>query len=193
MAFGIPVHNIPITITGNVKTKAMQNWLKAMQALDRNESDTKSNIIMYPQQQDVLFSRGGVMAHHHFGNSQLRGLIEAKVIELNSDAILKKQQQLQSIWRDIVEIIVHHNNGRLLTLSSKSDGGAWWVEIQDSGEQLKRIKWLWYDAIKRMAGRTAQSFKSDTEHFLMSSSTLGGNCSIGSSSGSIGHPCNGCR
>jgi hypothetical protein len=184
MAFGIPVHNIPITITGNVKTKSMQNWLKAMQALDRNES----NVIYHPHQQDVLFSRGGAMAHHHFGNCQLRGLIETKIAEYNTDALPKKQQRLQSIWRDIVEIIVHHNHGRLLTVSSKSDGGAWWVEIQDAAEQLKRIKWLWYDTIKRMAGRTVQSFKSDTEQFLLSSSTSGANC-IGNNSGSTGRPC----
>jgi hypothetical protein len=126
MTFGIPVDQLPVTITGNIKVKNHLQWIKTRKAIDKfREGFPAGNltmecpIIAHPQKHDVLFSRGGNTGHP--GNVEYRQDVFPKLEEFkqNSDRLCRQK------LREEVYASVKARGGRFLSLHK----GGWWEEL----------------------------------------------------------------
>ena len=87
--YGIPVENIPITASGNIKNIYLREWMNLRLLIESNcnESPLQHNnynntMIECPYLTDILFQRGtGTLQSPNVGNVKLRHIIEAKTIE----------------------------------------------------------------------------------------------------------------
>jgi hypothetical protein len=181
MSFGIPVQQLPITSTGNIKTKPVLKWLKAVAEQDKNPNA----IIIYPHVNDILFSKGGAASHHHYGNIEFKACLEAHIRAFQTPS-MSSYQRIPLVCQEIVNSILS-SGGRLLSLHKD---GAWWEEITDPAEQTSRVKVAWYDHIKRMnARKKQQASTSDTMQFMSMSSGGGGGGLRGCNSNANGGGC----
>jgi hypothetical protein len=170
MSFGIPVQQLPITCTGNIKAKPMLKWLKAMVAQNENPE-----IIVHPHVNDVLFSKGGWASSHHYGNLEFRALLESRIHAFQTPGS-PTYQRMHLVCKDIVNAIVS-SGGRLLSLHKE---GAWWEEILDPAEQENRVKVAWYDHIKRINARAKQqTISSETMRFMNKNNLVKQSCNSG--------------
>ncbi|KAG7370400.1 hypothetical protein IV203_028146 [Nitzschia inconspicua] len=173
MSFGIPADQLPVTNSGKVKTKPNLRLLKALQFIDSCSADGAGSVnfpcqqqqqqhfdgILFPNVNDVLFSRGG-SAKRHFGNIEFQGLLEPAYIKYNTMGS-PTYQRVQLACSEVLDVILS-SGGRLLTLHRD---GAWWVEIVDPMERESRIKAAWYDHIRRTNAQR-QHTSSDTMQFV---------------------------
>ena len=85
LGYGIPVDLLPLTDSGNVKTKNLFQWLKHRKVVEDNSSTFMnlvsngfvSNNIECPGLNDVIF-RSGKNHMSHPGNVMFQGIIESK-------------------------------------------------------------------------------------------------------------------
>jgi len=85
LGYGIPVDLMPLTDSGNVKTKNFSHWLKVRRALEDNKNLSVNGIsssfflnnIECPGLNDVIF-RSGKNHMSHPGNVMFQGIIESK-------------------------------------------------------------------------------------------------------------------
>jgi len=91
MGYGIPVDLLPLTDTGNIKTKNLLQWIKVRKALDESIAKDHNGIISHarasgwidsnniecPGLNDVIF-RSGKNHMSHPGNASFQSLIEAR-------------------------------------------------------------------------------------------------------------------
>jgi len=81
-SYGIPIENLPITDTGNIKTTYLKQWLRVRKIVEveitpSGQSTKLLSIIECPRSVDVIFRPGTSMLCHP-GNVTFRGLIESK-------------------------------------------------------------------------------------------------------------------
>jgi hypothetical protein len=166
MSFGIPVEQLPVTSTGNIKVKNHLQWIKTRRAIDNyreglpvGNDTTDCPIIAHPKKHDVLFSRGGNTGHP--GNVEYRQDIIPKLEEFkrNSDRVARQR------LRDEIYASVKTRGGRFLSLHN----GGWWVELP-LDEAHEKITTSFYD-FNRKKGFTVrenQECWSETSLFLSS-------------------------
>lgn len=129
MSYGLPVHQLPRTHTGTIKTKNQIQWIKTRRAIDKARMEAtcaeimygNCNIISHPGKFDVLFSRGGNATHP--GNTFLQDDISSRLEEFKSDSNKESRQRL----RDEIMEAVKERNGRFLTLNK----GGWWEKLSE--------------------------------------------------------------
>jgi hypothetical protein len=170
MSYGIPVHQIPRTSTGNIKYKNNQQWIKTRKAIDRareNSLDPATRIdcgiIAHPGNHDVLFSRGGNAAHS--GNLEYQQDMIHRLDRFKSNPDRDSRHRV----RDEVLDCVRARNGRFLHLVK----GGWWEEL--SLEKIHdKITTSFYDLSRKLldaraATKQQQWDTSETSMFLNSS------------------------
>ncbi len=118
---GIPVDFIPLTDTGNVKTKQLSQWLNIRKVVE--SISINGNIVECPFASDVLFKSGSKSIKHR-GNTTFRRLVEARFLEHSNTR--SSGVKLALSWQIVDEIILVHH-GRFL----EWDKHGWWTVIED--------------------------------------------------------------
>ena len=102
--YGIPSSDIPITLSGTIKTHYLKQWVRIRHLIEAEaEIDTPSihlgdgdgsslSIVECPRINDVIFKRGCTMANHP-GNSHFRSMIQSQYEQLKLQP--QQEQQLQ--------------------------------------------------------------------------------------------------
>ena len=166
MTFGIPVQDIPLTSGGNIKTKNLQQWIKARRAIDklRQEGDINAvtKIIMHPKPNDVLFSRGGNA--QHLGNKDFHSFLANTNDHYHHPRIMKSD--MEAIRSQLIDSVAS-KNGRFMQVNKE---GGWWEEIADLDSVHFKINNAFYDYNrKQKAIRNQQSAGCATSDFIESS------------------------
>jgi hypothetical protein len=163
LTYGIPVHQIPRTNTGNIKNKNLLQWISTRIAIDqiRESSSDVTNlscsIIAHPRRYDVLFSRGGNTGYP--GNVEFRHDACERL-----DKFLSSSGDDRQKVRDDIIACVEARNGRFLKLQN----GGWWEELAPDKVHEKITSFM-YDYQKRLSLKEAElSAASDTSVFVSS-------------------------
>lgn len=132
MGYGIPVQLLPTTESGVIKTKNHTQWFKTRQLLEKNAGSNNTVLpsklfgaIECPALNDVLYERSKPCMFHP-GNSQFKGLIEAKKEE---HTLLTQTGKRDFAWSIVAE--VEKRKGRFLTWDRKN---GYWIQLQDRSE-----------------------------------------------------------
>jgi hypothetical protein len=162
LTYGIPVHQIPRTNTGNIKIKKHLQWIKTRIAIDQvreTSPDVTSldcSIIGHPGRHDVLFSRGGNTGYT--GNMELHQDVIERMDTFTSNVDRDSRQKV----RDEIVACVEARGGRFLELQK----GGWWEELSPD-EINEKITVSVYSCHKRLCVKEAKvSTASDTSGFL---------------------------
>lgn len=155
--YGIPVDQIPITDTGNIKTKNLLQWIRVRKFLESNssngvtssDSESSGNSAMHlaidcPNMNDVIF-RGKHACLSHPGNAMFRGLIESKHEEHNKATTTDAKVQLT--WDIIGE--VETKNGRFLVW----DKNGCWREMTNRNQIRTKVAGALKDHKRRLKAR----------------------------------------
>jgi hypothetical protein len=128
--YGIPADQLPVTESGNVKTKYLFQWIRFRKTLETTSDRSKFAdwAIECPGSNDVIFRCGQAYLCHP-GNVMFRSLIESMFEEHNQSPTSDGKTAIT--WYIINQ--VEQNNGRFLTW----DNGLW-MEMAD--KQQVRIK-----------------------------------------------------
>ena len=158
--YGIPVDQIPITDTGNIKTKNLFQWIRVRKYLESqrgyvgngvssdSECSMTQNIhltIDCPNMNDVIF-RGKHAYLSHPGNAMFRGLIESRYEEHNK--LTTTDAKVQVTWNIIKE--VENRNGRFLVW----DDNGCWREIVDRTQVRTKVAGALKDHKRRLKARS---------------------------------------
>jgi hypothetical protein len=159
--YGIPVDQIPITDTGNIKTKNLCQWIRVRKYLESQRgyganacvsSDSESSMassmhltIDCPNMNDVIF-RGKHAYLSHPGNAMFRGLIESRYEEHNK--LTTTDAKVQVTWDIIQE--VEKKNGRFLVWH---DNGCW-KEMTDRMQIRTKVAGALKDHKRRLKARS---------------------------------------
>jgi hypothetical protein len=141
--YGIPVDQIPVTETGNVKLNNLHQWIKVRRAIENNISSSsspeqgraassKSSIVECPAMNDVIFRLGKSYLVHP-GNTMFRNIIESKYEEHN-DA--KTQERKVAITWWVIDEVLQRRSGRFLVWDSR---GGWWTEAKDRSQIRSKV------------------------------------------------------
>ncbi len=162
LTYGIPVHQIPRTNSGNIKVKNHLQWIKNRIAIDQIRETSLDvtrldcSIIDHPGRHDVLFSRGGNASHP--GNVEFRQDVIERLDLFMSNVNRDSRQKLRS---EIVAV-VEARHGRFLQLQK----GGWWEELSPD-KVYDKISACMYDYHKRLTvTEPQQSTQSETFLFL---------------------------
>mmetsp|Transcript_27321 Transcript_27321/g.48345 ORF Transcript_27321/g.48345 Transcript_27321/m.48345 type:complete len:524 (+) Transcript_27321:363-1934(+) len=154
MGYGIPVDLIPMTGTGNVKTKNLQQWIKTRKVIEDTQEDSP---IECPFMNDVVF-RFGKSYLSHPGNTAFRGLIEANFDEHNDASTT--DAKVAVTWRIVQE--VERRGGRFLVWHKRG----WWEQITDRAQIRSKVAVSLKEHKKRvLAKKNMQSMSSGTFKF----------------------------
>eukprot|EP00531_Pseudo-nitzschia_arenysensis_P001711 CAMPEP_0116142328 /NCGR_PEP_ID=MMETSP0329-20121206/14850_1 /TAXON_ID=697910 /ORGANISM="Pseudo-nitzschia arenysensis, Strain B593" /LENGTH=524 /DNA_ID=CAMNT_0003637557 /DNA_START=271 /DNA_END=1845 /DNA_ORIENTATION=+ len=160
--YGIPVDQIPITDTGNIKTKNLFQWIRVRKYLESlrscningvhsdSESSAGSTIhttIDCPNMNDVIF-RGKHANLSHPGNAMFRGLIESRYEEHNK--LKTTDAKVQVTWSIIEE--VERKRGRFLVW----DNNGCWREMTDRMQIRTKVAGALKDHKRRLKARKNQ-------------------------------------
>jgi hypothetical protein len=165
MGYGIPIELLPVTETGNVKCKNLQQWIKVRKALERPTSSadsallkTSCQLIECPGLNDVVF-RFGTSYLSHPGNVMFLGLIESKIDEHSSSS----QEEKRDITWWVIEQVQNERKGRFLAWNGKT--GSWSIVIDQM--QIRNKVALCFRELrkKRMAHQNCQESQSSTFRF----------------------------
>jgi hypothetical protein len=164
LTYGIPVHQIPRTSSGNIKVKNHLQWIQTRKAIDQIRESIlhfttySCKIIDHPRRRDVLFSRGGTSSYP--GNVEFR----QDVIERLDIYIFDLDRDARPRVRDEIIACVEARNGRFLQLQ---EGG--WLEEVSPDKVHEKIRTFMYDYHRRMSVKESQqTTNSETSVFLPS-------------------------
>eukprot|EP00531_Pseudo-nitzschia_arenysensis_P017963 CAMPEP_0116114506 /NCGR_PEP_ID=MMETSP0329-20121206/18_1 /TAXON_ID=697910 /ORGANISM="Pseudo-nitzschia arenysensis, Strain B593" /LENGTH=613 /DNA_ID=CAMNT_0003607893 /DNA_START=152 /DNA_END=1994 /DNA_ORIENTATION=- len=171
--YGIPAEDIPISWTGKVKIKNLVQWMRVRHAIEDYDEHMDSpagfsqngmvpnRIVECPQPHDVLFRKGNAYVSH-FGNAQLRAVIEKH----NHDDIVKRPKQLaNSIFEDRQRLRMALNAnqdtqyiGRYLFWDNQKD---WWNVLNDREQICLKIEYMIRE-IRKSCSRGSNGKNSNT-------------------------------
>jgi hypothetical protein len=161
MSYGIPVHELPLTSGGVIKTKHHIQWIKTRRYIDdvrQAQGCNNYTVIVHPRVNDVLFSRGGNSRHH--GNQEFHQMVGSKFDDFNAASNRNDKRAV----REEMEKSVRSRNGRFLELNRS---GGWWDEIKDAETLHNKISSSFYDYARKIAAaKNQQRHQSDTVKFL---------------------------
>ena len=165
--YGIPVDQIPITDTGNIKTKNLLQWIRVRKFLEASRNNNNGNnnttattvlsdsesscnsggislTIDCPNMNDVIF-RGKHAYLSHPGNAMFRGLIESRYAEHNK--LTTTDAKVQVTWNIIEE--VEKKNGRFLVW----DNNGCWKEMRERMQIRTKVAGALKDHKRRLKAR----------------------------------------
>jgi len=173
--YGIPIDQIPITDTGNIKTKNLHQWIRVRQYLEtsRNQNSYQGGLssssdsegshssmslnIDCPNMNDVVF-RTKYAYLCHPGNVMFRGLIESRFDEHNNATTTDEKVAVTWSIINAVDSI----NGRFLVWDDKGC----WNELKDRTHIRTKVAGALKDHKRRIkARRNHQVSHSSTSAF----------------------------
>lgn len=120
--YGIPIENVPVTPTGEIKIRNHQEWLKSRRQIEEYiEEGTLAEVIEAPTNQDVVFGKGKPF-QTHIGNVRLMWWVEESLEEYNSKH--DRGEKFEVIKSTVQK--VKDSGGRFLTKESGI-----WVRVSD--------------------------------------------------------------
>ena len=150
MSYGIPVNDIPLTSSGNIKKLNHLQWIKIRKTMEMaRDNDVPFSGIVHPGVHDVLFSQGGNTTHS--GNQEFRTLLDSTWRLYNETKCREKKQE---ILQQIVDFVTKRWKGRFLQLDP--DGAGWWVELTDRTTLFEKINMALYHQHRRASARRQQ-------------------------------------
>lgn len=162
-SYGIPVDLLPITETGNVKTKNHQRFIKVRTMLEKPKpSDAAASVagivdedpIECPGLNDVVFRVGDSYLCHP-GNAKFRGWIESTYEDYDSAT---KERKL-AITRMLVDEVL--KTGRFLVWDKH-----WWMVLWDREKMRNKVIGAFKDQKRRLkATANMQEHESSTYKF----------------------------
>ena len=159
--YGIPVDQIPVTDTGNIKRKNLIQWIRVRKFLETSRanngggssiaSDSESSYSTYqmsltidcPNKNDVIF-RGKHAYLSHPGNAMFRGLVESRYDE-HSNATT--DNKVAVTWTIVEE--VENKGGRFLIW----DNNGCWNEMKDRAQIRMKVAGAMKDHKRRLKAR----------------------------------------
>jgi predicted MPP superfamily phosphohydrolase len=149
---------LPLTDTGNVKTKQLHQWIKVRKAIEGEVSKVgTTTIIECPFKHDVIIRFGKAYTNHP-GTVMFRSILENHYEE-HSNAT-SKEQKVVVTWKIIED--VEKQGGRFLVW----DNRGWWVELKDRSAIRSKVAVSMKDHSKRIqALRNVQSPQCSTYQF----------------------------
>lgn len=132
-SYGIPIENLPITDTGNIKTTYLKQWLRIrkiieVKMLSTGRSTKNTSIIECPRSVDVVFRPGTSMLCNP-GNVTFRGMIEA-----NQYRNTVKRTDKEKVAFEIIDTI-KGLGGRFLL----HEPLGYWTDISDDPSVVDKI------------------------------------------------------
>lgn len=122
---------LPVTDTGNVKTKQLAQWIKLRKAIEDSKTvDDSSSIIECPFKNDVII-RFGKSYTNHPGTIMFRDILETVYDEHSKTS--SKDQKVAITWK-IVEA-VERKGGRFLVWHNNG----WWVQLKDRAQIRAKV------------------------------------------------------
>jgi hypothetical protein len=159
LTYGIPIQDLPLTVTGTLKTKNHLLWTKSRILIDQARQkgqDISSMGTFHPGVYDVLFSRGGNASH--FGNMEFRQIIASRIEAYNAGG-----RKVRTALRNQMIAAVHDKGGRFLML--QADG--WWIDMVNEKTLMEKVTNAVYDFNRRsVAQGRRMEYKSETTQFL---------------------------
>lgn len=159
LTYGIPIQELPLTVTGTLKTKNHLLWMKSRKMIDKARATGQEMSKMgtfHPGVNDVLFSRGGNASH--FGNLEFQQMILSRIDAYNEGG----RKERTAIRNEMIQL-VHEKGCRFLTL--QTDG--WWVELANEKLLMEKVTNAVYDCNRKaMAKGRRQEARSETTQFL---------------------------
>lgn len=164
IGYGIPVDLLPLTDSGNVKTKNLSQWLKVRRAIEDIENIGMNglptsffqNNIECPGLNDVIF-RSGKNHMSHPGNVMFQGIIESK----HDEHCAAHQDDKAVITWWVIEQ-VEKKGGRFLEWN---DHGMW-SQILDRGHIRSKISSCFRTFRRKLAAyKSSQESESSTSQF----------------------------
>jgi hypothetical protein len=127
MTYGIPLHLIPVSSDGSLKTKNILEWIRMRKHLEAvTASEGKFKHFDLPALKDVKLGRGK-LAHDHPGNHRLHDLVDECIPRYNTSTKKGKTE----ISMEVV-LRIKATSGRFLTQIK-----GLWVEASDDGARDK--------------------------------------------------------
>jgi hypothetical protein len=146
--YGIPSDQLPVTDSGNVKTKNLNQWIRVRKVFEGTASAGENqrqrmsqSIIECPGSNDVIFRLGQAYLCHP-GNVHFRGLIESKLDDHN--AATSSEAKVNITWWIIEQ--VEQNGGRFLTW----DNNGWWKQMTDKQQIRSKVANAFKDHKRRV-------------------------------------------
>lgn len=142
MGYGIPVDLLPLTETGNVKTKNLLQWMKVRKHIESTRDQNDGPVpVECPFMNDVII-RFGKAYPNHPGTQMFRGILES-LFEEHKDA-KSVEQKVNITWRVIDE--VERRGGRFLVWDSRG----WWIQLTDRAQIRSKVAVSMKDHTKRI-------------------------------------------
>jgi hypothetical protein len=152
MGYGIPVELLPVTETGNVKTKNLHQWMNVRKTIEdsrawddtqqqrRSILPTSNSTVECPGLLDVVF-RSGMSYLSHPGNAMFQGILESYFDEHNAAS---QEEKVSITWRVVNDVVgapgppssTNKYGGRFLVWD-KSIGG--WIQLQDRNQMRSKV------------------------------------------------------
>lgn len=141
---------LPLTDTGNVKTKQLMQWIKVRKAIEEELAKTGSTtIIECPFKHDVIIRFGKAYTDHP-GTIMFRNILENHYEE--HFLATSKENKVAVTWKVVHD--VERQGGRFLVW----DNRGWWVELKDRSMVRAKVAVSMKDHTKRIqAIRNIQS------------------------------------
>ena len=161
LGYGIPIELLPLTETGNVKTKNFHQWLKVRKAIESSSSplgNDTNGTIECPCLNDVVF-RFGTSYLSHPGNVMFLGIIESKSFEHT----VASQEEKKAITWWVIQQVVEKRKGRFLSWDSKLGS---WSLLTDPNQVRNKVAVCFREQKKRHKARqNRQMSESSTSKF----------------------------
>ncbi|KAG7373864.1 hypothetical protein IV203_012959 [Nitzschia inconspicua] len=156
--FGIPVHELPLSSSGTVKTRNHLQWIKTRNLIEKERSESMGfSGIVHPGVHDVLFSKGGNTSH--YGNVAFGHILNSLCPVYNSTTDRPKRRQLRQYIIDFVT--KDPRNGRFL--QQEPNGKGWWIEISDTNLIMDKVGTALYDNNRKLKAMARQQFVEHNE------------------------------
>ncbi|KAG7373943.1 hypothetical protein IV203_013038 [Nitzschia inconspicua] len=158
MGYGIPVDLLPLTDSGNVKTKQLMQWIKIRKAIEVDiEKFGSTTINECPFKHDVIIRFGKAYTDHP-GTIMFRSILERHYEE--HYMATSKESKVAVTWKIVEE--VQKKGGRFLVW----DNRGWWVQINDRAVIRAKVAVSMKDHTKRIhALQNVQSPQCSTYKF----------------------------
>lgn len=165
-SYGIPVEQMPISYTGKIKLKCIEQWVDARIAMEGSKDNPIQNkVIEYPDPDDVVF-RPGSSCNTHSGNNAFRNFLISK---LNEQEMKSKGQfniRRKAVVAEVKSEVRDKNGGRFLIWNDKG----WWNELVDEKKISLKIEYQIKELRKSIRYQAPVSLKADTSIFRVTKS-----------------------
>jgi hypothetical protein len=168
VTYGVPVHDFPSSHSAALKTKYLEQWIRARSIVDQeskaemsDDGITFSNFtrIFHPGINDVLFSKGGNPGHH--GNNEFRYLMDSYIDDYHKTSDREERRWIRQ--QIIDQVRAEPRCGRFLEMQK---GSICWTIMTDNDAIDWKVSVAIYDRSRALkARRNRQNNQSDTAKF----------------------------